>query len=307
MVAGSMLFTAGLVPAKAQTVRDVGAYPNYFDPARTQAVTGDTIRWKVHGGNHDVVTYAGDQSFQSSMMNSTSPAYQQTFNGGSILYRCRPHSSVSADGICGGMCGTVTDRVGAPAAPTISQPSEGADLPSGNVTISGTSSPWDTIRLSREGSLIGQTLAGPSGAWSKTLSMSDGAHEISVVSVSPNGQTGPATVRSFSVGVAYVDETPPEVRITSDQIDIGVSSVTVEGTAEDDTSIAKVDVILRDLMGQVVSVRRATCESCPAAFTAWSLEIGGRIGVHSATVIAEDLYGNRSQETAPVTLVTLLP
>lgn len=284
--------------ARAAATIEVDVRSNFFSPAVARPAAGDTVRWTVRQGNHDVVTYAGTMSFASPLMNSSSPPYSQTYAGGEVLYRCTPHSRVSDDGVCTGMCAVLTDRTAPPVAPVVAQPAAGSTVPDGSVVFGGTAEPWTIVRLI-EGSTIGEVLAGGDGSWSLARPLAGGQHTVTVRADAADGTAGGSTTVSFTVG-GVADSVPPSVTITSGPFTGGAGSAGIFGEASDNVAVARVRVRARSALGAVLADVVADCSACGSNEVAWSASVDLPPGVATLTVTADDAAGNPSAPAGPV-------
>ncbi|HVL90067.1 MAG TPA: hypothetical protein VM841_07525 [Actinomycetota bacterium] len=293
---------AALLPgswARASATIDIDVRSNFFAPDVARPVQGDTVRWTVRTGAHDVVTYAGAMSFASDMMSPSSPPYSRAYTGGEVLYRCTPHSTVSSSGICTGMCGVLTDRTAPPAAPVVAEPAPGATVPAGSVTFSGTAEPWVIVRLTGGGATLGEVLAAQNGAWSIVRSMAGGTHTVTALALGADGSQGGSVTRTFTVGGAP-DGTPPEVTIHSGLVSGGAGRVFLFGDASDDVAVARIRIRSSDAIGRLLSEVVADCPECAAASVWWRVSVSLPPGVATVHAVADDLAGNASAPAGPV-------
>jgi plastocyanin len=66
-----------------------------FDPNALEIEKGETVSWKVASGTHTVT--ADDNAFDSGDMNSSSAAFERTFDSvGEVAYHCSHHGSMKA-------------------------------------------------------------------------------------------------------------------------------------------------------------------------------------------------------------------
>ncbi len=299
----------GPVPAHAVVTHDVNVGNNFYNPAVVHAVAGDTIQWTVTAGAHNVVSYAGDQTFSSSMMNSTSPPYSVDFTGGTVLYRCTPHSSISPSGTCSGMCGAITDRVVAPATPDITQPAAGSNVAINPVTIAGTGDKTTTIKLKEGAADLAATIVSSGGTWSVQVSLSEGSHTITAQAFAADGTASVGTDSvTFAVNTTPADTIKPSVRITTRSPSIFLGGfVELKGTALDNVAVASVGIEFRDLLGSVVATAPADCFGCPGSFVTWIAVTLLPPGVYTAQAIATDtaLPSNQSEPSAAIAIVVL--
>jgi len=295
--------TLPAAPARAATV-DIDVQSNFFSPSPAHPVAGDTIRWTVQSGGHDVVAYAGTMSFASPFMTSGDPAFTQTYAGGEVLYRCSPHSFIGSNGVCSGMCGVLSDRTAAPAAPTIATPAAGSTVPVGNVTFSGTSEPWTIVRLREAGTPLADVLADGDGGWSIVRSMGGDTHTIEARADAADGTIGGSATVTFTVSGAR-DTIRPTVAITSGALTAGVGTVGVIGEAMDNVAVARVWVRAYDVFGDLIGEAPADCPSCGSPRVAWTATIQLPRGVATIRAMAEDTAGNDSTQSNWVRAVTL--
>lgn len=290
-------------PASAATTHAVSAKNNYFDPGVVHAIATDTMRWTIVEGSHNVETYGGTMNFQSSMMSQASLPYEQTYQGGVVLYRCRPHSTLSASGICAGMCAAITDSTAPPGVPVIAQPRPGSSLGSTTVTFTGTGESWSVVRLTERGSQLGEALVQADHTWTVSTRLSTGAHTVAATAYNVDGtaSTGSAQV-TFSVQGGSADTTPPLVQITSDGLTVQVGTAHIDGLASDNVAVSGVTLYVTDLTGKPVTQATATCVSCPATNVAWTVDIPLPPGAYQVTAVAKDTStpANVSDPAGPV-------
>jgi plastocyanin len=306
MAATIAVLTAAAPSAHATTTRNVEAATNYFAPATVQAVAGDTIRWTVTQGSHNVATYAGSASFTSPMMSQASAPYDHVYQGGVILYRCTPHSSLSSSGKCVGMCGAITDRVGAPATPTITSPAEGAHLTSDTVTFRGNGQSFSTVRLTESGLTLGEALVRSDGTWQVSLRLAEGDHTVAARAYDPDGTASASSSSvSFTLSTAVPDTMKPTVVITNEEVAAIVGPWRIDGLAADDTGVASITVRVTDLNGVQVASSLATCTDCVATGVAWWIDLPLPSGIYQATAVAKDTSGNISAPSRPIRAVVI--
>jgi outer membrane protein OmpA-like peptidoglycan-associated protein len=121
----------------------------------------------------------------------------------------------------------------APAAPSITSPTEGSTTTDTTPTITGTAEAGSTVTVTENGVTLCTAVADANGNWSCTPStpLADGPHAIVATATDPAGNTGPASpVRNFTVDTtapaAPVITTPTEGSTTGD------TTPTITGTAE---------------------------------------------------------------------------
>lgn len=175
---------------------------------------------------------------------------------------------------------TFTVDTTVPAAPTITQPAQGAFLASSSVTVAGAAEANADIRVLEGTVVIGLATADNAGAWSVVISFGDGAHTIHAVTVDAAGNVGPSSAgRAFTVDTAAPAApviTHPDAGATVGQ------QVFVAGTAEPGTTV-------RVLEGVTV-VGTAVVDGARN----WSTTITFAPGSHTITARALDLAGNTS-------------
>ncbi len=291
------------------TVHEVAAATNYYEPSVVHAAAGDTIRWRVTEGSHDVATYGGNASFQSSQMTRASLPYEHAYQGGVILYRCTPHSSISSSGPCVGMCGAITDRTSAPQAPIITYPTHGAVLDTATVAFAGTGEAWTTVRLTKNAKLLAEALVRADGTWRAGVRLQRGNHTVTARAYTVDGtpSDSSATV-TFNVSTESADTIRPVVRVISDSVLISVGEARLDGLATDNVAVAAVWVEVYDWEHRLVATAPATCPSCPAPSVAWTARIALPPGLYMLYAVAEDTGSpaNRSVPAEP-THVLVLP
>lgn len=292
----AVLAPAGV--ARAATL-DIDVRSNFFAPDVARPAAGDTVRWTVRNGFHNVVAYAGEMSFASELMNSSDPPYTQTYTGGEVLYLCSPHSSINEAGICSGMCAVLSDRTVAPGPPSVSNPPAGSTVPSEAVTFAGTAEPWTVVRIFEGNALLTEALAGQNGAWSTERFMPAGAHSVTVRADGADGTQGGQTSLAFTVA-GDEDTTPPEIEITSGKLSGGAGRAGIFGYATDAGGVAEIRVRARDLHGAVVVETTADCLTCGEPFAEWWAEVALPVGVWTLEAVAKDVSGNVSAPAGPV-------
>lgn len=288
------LLAAVLPPSAARAATlDIDVRSNFFAPAIASPAAGDTVRWTVRNGAHDVVTYAGSMDFASNLMNSSSPPYTQTYTGGDVWYRCTPHSNVNANGVCTGMCASLSDRTAPPVAPTITEPANGSSIPTNNVTFAGSAEPWTVVRLTEEFTTLAEVMANASGAWSTTVSMSGGEHTVAARSVAADGSVSPPSSTNFGIG-APPDTEHPSLTVQSGPIHVGAGGIFVFGEATDNVAVSAVEVSAEQrVIGDDPPSVVAECAMCPAPHVFWSAWLPLPPGAYFVTVTATDTSGNR--------------
>jgi hypothetical protein len=99
---------------------------------------GDTVKWIWNGGNHNLISTSGTESFDSGYSSSVGFNFSKTFNSiGQTTYVCTPHA--------GNMYGTVTVTPPAPSGDAIQALCPGLQVQTSNIDIdteSGASITW---------------------------------------------------------------------------------------------------------------------------------------------------------------------
>jgi hypothetical protein len=99
----------------------------------------------------------------------------------------------------------------APAAPTITSPSDGS-LTGSSVTVTGTSEIGSTVRVYDGVASVGTTGAGAGGSWSMPLTgLADGTHSFTAIATDAAGNPSPAS----AAHTVTVDTTPPETTVNA--------------------------------------------------------------------------------------------
>lgn len=174
---------------------------------------------------------------------------------------------------------TVTVTIGGPTL-TVTSPSVGLTNRSA-VVVSGTTESWANVTV--DGTAVA---VGPSGAFSTTLTLADGAHTIAVVAADAAGNQATVSVQ------VTVDTMPPPLTITSPTGGTHVSTpeVTVTGTAEPGSSLV-VD-------GYAVAV---------SSSGAFSVALPLSSGANTITATEKDAAGNTASQSVVVTYDNPLP
>ena len=120
--------TAGEVHEVSMVSSDDGEY--YFDPIGLHVQPGDTIRWTIESGSHNVVAYderipEGAEAFETEIISEGS--HELTFSTeGTYDYYCMPHQSL-------GMVGRFV--VGEPGGPAEGSSPEHGELPDSSAIV----------------------------------------------------------------------------------------------------------------------------------------------------------------------------
>jgi hypothetical protein len=179
-----------------------------------------------------------------------------------------------------------------PPAPAISSPAQGAAFSSGTVTVSGSAEAKSTVTLYEDSTEIGVVQASASGGWSIPLSgLAAGSHSVTARATDVAGNAGPSSaVRTF-----VVDQTGPEVAISTPNDQIFLTPAAIVGTAADNYRVARIQLTYRNLAGTVVrTVNNASCTGCSTPSANWSDAPGLGTGAYTVTAISYDSAGNTS-------------
>lgn len=286
-------------PARAAT-HEVKVGDFYFTPKRTQAAAGDTVVFSFVSGIHDVTAYSG-ASFSSGLQGAGT--FEVPFDGGTVLYHCTPHSTLSGDPpVCTGMCGVITDEAvqGIPA-PTVRTPSQGALTPRAP-NISGTASVEAEAEVEvREGlySLGRATVTG--GSWWLSVPLEAGEHTIYAVAITADDDSPPSAPVTFTV-----DAVDPAARIvTPTDLSVVGRSLEATGTAGDASGVASVVVKATNRVTGAVSRAYASCTGCGSPEATWRAQMGLPSGLYLIEALATDLPGNTGTSEPVTALVTV--
>ncbi|MFP2898213.1 Ig-like domain-containing protein, partial [Corallococcus sp. 4LFB] len=166
--------------------------------------------------------------------NSASATFEFSSTGGGIGYECSVDaapftacdSPFTLDSLAGGehtlavravdAAGNVdpspaeyawTVDLGAPEAPAITSPANGALFNTGAVSYAGTAEAGSTVRVTVDGVFVGTTAVSGAGTWTFTTGpvLDTGAHTVSVTSVDAAGNSSQATGVAFSVDLVAPD------------------------------------------------------------------------------------------------------
>lgn len=270
-----------------------------FTPRVISARAGDSVTWTWVSGTHDVFAYSGD-TFDSGLRSSGD--FTATFTGGTVLYRCRPHSYLRAGSppVCSGMCGVIADEDDPLDAPTIGSPVDGEILAS-PVTLSGESAPGSVeVREGVRG--LGRATVRADGTWSLSgVSFSSGDHRIRAVTIQGDRESALSNETAF-----VVDATPPSVSMDRpDHLSIHGESVAFSGRAADDRSVGIVGLAVRDRVRGDHREVPAMCDGCGSSAASWQVSANLEPGVYDVYAWATDGVGNR-MATDPITIIVLV-
>ncbi|WP_241757999.1 adventurous gliding motility protein AgmC [Myxococcus landrumensis] len=172
---------------------------------------------------------------------------------------------------------------------SVTTPAEGAVLPSGVVTYSGTAEPGATVTVTVDGNVVGTVTANAGGDWSLPVaaSLADGQHSVTATAQDISGNTATDT-NNFAVdtGTSVSVTTPAEGAVLTNGV------VTYAGTAEPGATVTV--TVDGALVGTVTA----------AANGSWSLPVPAPLadGAHSVTATADDGRGHVASDTNAFTV-----
>lgn len=282
-----LLLAAVPIGGRSSTAHSVEVADYRFTPMRVRAQVGDAIRLVWSSAGHDVEAYGG-ATFSSGILPEGS-SFTASFDGGTIGYRCTPHSSLNADRtVCTGMCGMISDQP--PPAPTLTQPTDG-EIRGRSATIGGRS--YADVEVF-DGEVRIAAVVAVTPTWTVTLTFAGGPHALTAVAVAPDGRSEPSAPVRITV-----DDAPPTVVMTEPAI-VALSPFVVRGSASDNLRVLWIEVEARPRLPIGGSQRkRATCTGCggPSASFEVSFELGP--GLYDVIATASDGYGNQAS-TPPI-------
>ncbi|WP_425334798.1 adventurous gliding motility protein AgmC [Myxococcus stipitatus] len=167
---------------------------------------------------------------------------------------------------------------------TITAPAEGAVLPGGVVTYSGTAELGALVTVTVDGNGVGTATVAPNGTWSLSVpsTLADGNHTVTATAEDEAGNTATDT-NTFRVDsrTSVVITTPVDGAVLQD------GSVTYTGTAEPGATVTV--TVDGNVIGTVVA----------AADGNWMMPGPATLadGPHSVTATAEDDAGNTATDT----------
>jgi hypothetical protein len=176
----------------------------------------------------------------------------------------------------------------APVAPIVTMPADGSVLPTSSVAIAGVAEADALVAISEHGSVIGTTLATPSGSWGTSLSFPDGTHTIQVRAIDAAGNVSPG---SSDVTFA-VDTVVPVAPVILQPYAADIYDrvpITVTGTSEPNLGIT------------ILEGSTALALTTAATDGSWTTQITVGSGPRTIEATATDLAGNVSPPSAAVT------
>lgn len=303
------------VPGRAAATHVVDVVNNAFSPSAVVAATGDTIRWNFRGNGHRVQAYSGSD-FDSGLLNKNpGETFDHTFGGGTIMYRCPNHSTLSGPANdCTGMCGKLTDVAPSdlPRAPTVSSPAHNSTTDSRTVTFFGSLIGNATrIRMFEGVTELGPGVRISGGNWSASWIFENGTHDIHFIAEHPEGYhspagparevpnpNGPGTIieRFIRVNVAASDSQAPEIVLDQPRDPYSRNPLIITGRVTDDVAVGTIEVIVRDRLGLSVDRRPAVTRQPGVNNVAFSASASVDPGPYTIIVRAKDLTNNPPTE-----------
>jgi len=172
-----------------------------------------------------------------------------------------------------------------PAAPAISSPAAGVNLPNGANTVSGTALAGSTVNVRANGVSVGSGTAAANGTFSVTATLSYGALTLTAVA------TNAAGTSASSAGVnVLVDPAAPNVTSPAANIDI-IGTLTYSGTAVAGATI--------DIYDNGPKVRTITADAAGNFSTTFTLSLGQHAMRATQTV------NSRTSAFSPLRTVTV--
>lgn len=325
-----VLMSSALVPVGGQaapTTRSIDVVNNAYVARAVVAVAGDTIRWNVKGNGHTVIAYSGGTFDSGVLVLNANDRFEATYTGGTILYRCRNHSTLSGPANdCAGMCGKLTDTAPSdmPTVPTVSAPAHNFTTDNRVVTFSGsTYGNAGLVRMFEGGVERGHGAPIEAGSWQFTWAFENGTHDLSFVAEHPEGfltAAGPARTvpnpdtspgapptiveRFIRVTVAAADASPPQILLDQPRDTYSRSPMIVTGRVLDDVAVGTISVLVRDnvLMANKPP-RPVTCVGCGTNSASFYAPYALDPGYYTITVTAKDLTDKVSVETRDVVVL----
>jgi len=141
---------------------------------------------------------------------------------------------------------TIADST-APAAPVVQTPSNGSTINTTTPVVSGTSEPYNKIRIYVDGVLKDSVTANSSGNWTYTsTALSQGSHNVKAKAVDPAGNTsGYSNINTFTIDT--VAPNAPVVVLPANGSTVTTSRPVFTGTAEANSKVRiYVDGVLTD-------------------------------------------------------------
>lgn len=228
----------------------------YEDGASIGSATADAQRfWSLGGsfadGPHHIVATATDRAG-----NTSAPSAERSF----------------------------TVDATAPVPPSITTPVEEQVLSASSILVGGAAEPGADVTVREGSTLLGREAAGPTGAWSLTLSFADGRHTISATATDAAGHESAASARTFTVDTT--PPAPPVFTLPAQNAVLTTTAVAIGGTAEAGALV--------DVADGGVPLAQTTATGSGQ----WSLTVSLAEGTHDLTATATDAAGNTSAPSA---------
>ncbi len=179
----------------------------------------------------------------------------------------------------------------APAAPTITAPSEGELTNANDLVFGGSTEAHSTVSLEVDGSPFDDATAGASTNWSldPVAAPVDGAHTVAAFATDRAGNVGPTTI-AVNFDLESVAPSPPTIDLPIDGAEQNTSLVEFSGTAEADGAVK----LFRD------GSEFAEVSADPSGN--WQASESLLDGSFSVTATTTDAHGNESDESSAVDL-----
>jgi Tol biopolymer transport system component len=178
----------------------------------------------------------------------------------------------------------------APAPPQLTAPAAGALTSNTTVVVSGAAEPGSAIRIYDGTVRVGAATADDTGAWTTTLTLTDGVHTFGADATDAAGNTS-ATSPARAITVDTTAPGAPLLLAPADGALTSSAQVLVRGTAEAGAHVT------------VTVDNNATASASAAADGTWSTTAALADGAHTITATATDAAGNTSQTSLVATFV----
>lgn len=199
---------------------------------------------------------------------------------------------------------TISNDFTPPSVPTITSPAQNA-VSGTIVSFAGTAEPGATVRLKEGATEVANAVAGNSGAWSTTASVTDGSHSVVATATDPSGNpSDPTAARAF-----VVDSTKPKATITTanNTVFLPLDGMTFDGTATDNRGVASVQLTVRDARSNQALVLTATLTTAGNTAVTWTASTTETLlpGRYTVTAKATDVAGLASPTSAAIGFFTI--
>lgn len=329
-LAVAALFATLFQPLKSGAVRtlDLEVFGRTVSPKQLIAQAGDSLRFTFTDGTHKLASYATSGTtidFGQVRGDAFRPPVMSTeFLGGIVWYRCEFHSRIfTANGVCEGMCASISDDDTVPPPPAIDQPTR--MIRERPATISGTSVPLSLVTLvegttTESGTYRGQALADANGRWSvQTVDFGTVGGNRRLVARST---TAAGHVSADSPVVIYgynPDLQAPDISFDDVGVPIFVGEMTFSGTAVDNVGIRAVQLTFATIevnpsrpeapvnTGRIFTLPATCMQGCPNQTIGWqfntSVLVGQLpVGVYQVSATAFDTSNNIASASAPTSI-----